>query len=230
MSQSDVVYLVRPGDDNEELRYSLRSLEQNFKPSVVAIVGHTPKWVTGVRRIDGNSAGNPHANVYQNVQIACWDNSLTDEIIIMNDDFYFTEPVDEIPSWYRETLDEHLANNYVRLHGGWWKESLELTKTCLQSYLIAEPLSYELHVPVKINRRCMAEVLERFALVNPENPPQWRTLYGNMKDIPATKHSDVKAYGRSDVTKPFMSSEDGSWIRSGKAIREMFPNKSKYEV
>lgn len=228
----DVVYLVRPGEENEELRYSLRSLEANYLESNVVFVGHKPKWVKGVDLIEGNLAGNPHANVYQNIQAACWqwDGQLTEDIVIMNDDFYFTQPVNEIPTWYRETLDEHLANRYVRQHGGWWKESLEITKTCLQAHGIETPLSYELHVPVRINRQKMSIVLEQFSLVNPDNPPQWRSLYGNMAAIQAVQHEDCKAYGRSKLTVPFMSTDDSGWDRSGREIRAMFPNKSRYEV
>lgn len=228
----DVVYLVRPGEENEELRYSLRSLEANYPESRVVFVGHKPKWVKGVDLIEGNLAGNPHANVYQNIQAACWAGpcDLTDDIVIMNDDFYFTEPVSGIPTWYRETLDEHLSNRYVRLHGGWWKESLEVTKICLQAIGVETPLSYELHIPVRIDRHLMGVVLEQFGLVNPHNPPQWRSLYGNVAEVQAEQHEDCKAYGRSEMKYPFMSTDDSGWDRSGREIRAMFPNKSRYEV
>ena len=52
----DAVYYVRPGDRNDELRYSLRSLA-NLPHDRVWIVGHTPPWVTGIESIQGNTVG-----------------------------------------------------------------------------------------------------------------------------------------------------------------------------
>lgn len=230
----DVVYIVRPGDDNEELRYSLRSLEANYPHGRVCIVGYLPSWVTEVMHIDGNRAGNPHANVYQNIQLACWDDRLTDDIVIMNDDFYITEPITGIPNWYRSTLDEHLDNPRVRGNGGWWKKSLEATRIALQSNQISNALSYELHIPIVLDRYWCSMYLNQYSKVTPDNPPQWRTIYGNchhgLDMATAQRHSDCKAYGPHELHKPFHSTDDTSFRWAKSSLQKMFPNKCRYEA
>ncbi|HRN29777.1 MAG TPA: hypothetical protein PK890_08770, partial [Terrimesophilobacter sp.] len=103
----DLVYLVRPGNNNPELRMSLRSLK-NFPHGKVWIVGHKPNWVANVRHIKGNPTNNSHANVFLNVLAACEHPDTPDEFVIMNDDFYITRPIQKIPNWYRSTLTEHM--------------------------------------------------------------------------------------------------------------------------
>ena len=40
----DIVYFVKPSEDNDELKYSLRSLK-NLNHGQVYLVGYRPSWV-----------------------------------------------------------------------------------------------------------------------------------------------------------------------------------------
>jgi hypothetical protein len=161
----DVVYIVRPGEENDELRYSLRSLA-NLPHNRVWIVGHRPAWLQGVEFIRGNTAGVTvaagRANVYNNVRLAADCDDMTEQVVIFNDDFFVTEPVDEVPIVYRSTLTEHIVLPRVQRNKGWWLESLMAARTCLQAYGFANPLSYELHMPFLIDRARMSETLALF--------------------------------------------------------------------
>ena len=231
----DIVYPVRPGDVNEELRYSLRSLDVNYpNHGTVWIVGFQPSWLTNVKFIEGNASSNGHANVYQNVLAACRHSGVSENAIIFNDDFFVTEPVTDIPLAYRGTLAEHL--NLPRLKAtnakSWWKDSLLTTQVCLQALGFEDPLSYELHIPMPVNTRLMRETLERFNDVTPHNPPQWRTLYGNLHVDPnaAVRMGDGKAFRPGQIRRPYLSTTDLSWRHFRPGLSTMFPTPSRYEL
>lgn len=228
----DIVYPVRAGDDNDELRYSLRTIEANFPHGEVWIVGHRPPWLTGVQHIPGNGQQHRHANVYHNVLTACAHPDIPERFAIFNDDFYITEHVAEIPTLYRGTLAAHLElQERLRINfGQWWPRSLFATMIALQTAGHREPLSYELHAPFVVDKAAMAETLQRFAGVQPENPPQWRSLYGNMHNIGGEIGEDPKMTRPGPVKTPFHSTDDGSWRRYFQSYyRERFPEPSRYE-
>lgn len=224
----DVIYPVRPGDDNEELRYSLRALDANFPHDRVWVVGYKPVWVTGCEYIPGNT-GEYHANVYNNIRSAVDHPDVSDDVVIFNDDFFVTEPVARVATYCRGTMAEHIALPRVQRNKGWWHESLTTTLTCLHANGIAEPLSYELHVPLPVDKNRMADTLARFQYVTPDNPPQWRSLYGNLHAPAAERHHDVKSYGAGELHRPFHSTEDRSFVAFEQQIHELFPTPSRYE-
>lgn len=229
----DIIYPVRPGDVNEELRYSLRSLANVPDVGTVWIVGYQPSWVTGVEYIDGgNASSNGHTNVYQNVLTAVRHEAVSEDVVIFNDDFFVTKPISALETGYRGTLIEHL--NLPRLRTStksWWRDSLLTTQVCLQALGFDDPRSYELHVPFPAKRSAMAETLERFAAVTPHNPPQWRTLYGNLNPDPNAKQMpDSKAFTAGTLRTPFHSTTDLSWKQFRAKISALFPTASPYEL
>lgn len=230
----DIVYPVRPDDDrpNDELRWSLRSVEANYPHGRVWIVGHKPDWLTWVHHIPGNTQRFRHANVFHNILAACRHPNTPDEFVVFNDDFFVTRPVSEAPVWYRRTLKEHLRIPKLRQNpGGWWATSLRTTLTCLRDLGYEDPLSYELHTPFVVNKHLMADTLERFVDVAPENPPQWRSLYGNLNHIGGIQAGDCKMSRPGPIKYPFHSTDDSSWrMYFGVRIKAMFPNPSRYEA
>lgn len=230
---TDVIYPVRPGQVNEELRYSLRSLSNMAEVGTVWVVGDKPAWLTGVEFVPGNLSSSGHANVYQNILTACRIPDVSDEVLIFNDDFFVTDEVTvDVPQYYRSTLAEHLALPRLRSGGkSWWRESLLTTQVCLQAVGKAGTLSYELHVPFPANRHLLRDTLERFAEVTPANPPQWRSLYGNLHVDPAdaVKRPDSKAFAGGKLGSPFHSTTDLSWRHYRTQMTKMFPEPSGYE-
>lgn len=227
----DVIYPVRPGDHNPELRYSLRALETNHpNHGDVWIVGHKPDWLTGIGYIPGNNNHHTRGNLWTNLIAACEHPAISEEIVIMNDDFFITEPIDEIPTLYRGPLVEHLGLPRVQRGEQWWRDSLRATLAVLQALGHSQPASYELHVPFRANKAAMLDTLQRFAGVTPENPPQWRTLHGNLHNIGGQQHSDGKAYRSGPITRPFHSTDDRTWRYFANQLRDMFPQPSRYEV
>lgn len=221
-----LLYFVKDGDDNESLRYSLRSLV-NLPHSRVVIVGGAPSWVTGVEVVPGNPFPTKWRNVYANLQIACRE--VGGAVTVMNDDFFITAPVETIAPHHRGPLDDHIQS--LRPKRGAWGRSLMATRHHLQRLGHRHPLSYELHVPVEMDLAMLQTVLDDAAEVDPH--PQWRTLYGVRCGIESAQLPDVKV-SRADAPippGPFTSTSPGAFSRGlvGRQIRELFPDPSPYE-
>lgn len=224
----DIICPVRPGDQNEFLRLAIRSWEANLTFDRIWIVGHKPNWLTGVEHIPGNPTNNGHHNVYANMLLASQHEDVSDTYLAVNDDFFVTAPATP-QVFYRCTLDEHLNIPRVK-RGSWWKDSLVTAQTCLQAHGIAAPLSYELHVPLPVEKAAMAETLQLFQHVTPANPPQWRSLYGNMHNIGGQQRDDVKAYQAGKLNQPYHSTEPRSFPAYRDQLAAMFPAPSRYEL
>jgi hypothetical protein len=224
----DILYPVRPGDTNEELRFSLRTIEVNYPHDTVWVVGYQPNWVTGVQFIPGNIQPHTRANLYWNLIAACEHPDTPDDFIVFNDDFFVTKPVTTNPILYRGPLKDHiriLRNPQTN----WWPRSLTTTLICLQALGYRNPISYELHTPFRVNKQAMCETLRRFTEITPDNPPQWRTLYGNLQRIGGSPYRDGKAYRAGQVNTPYHSTSDTTWKHFHKHFAETFPTPSRYE-
>lgn len=239
LADIDVVYYVRNGEKNDELALSLRSLA-HFPHRRVHIVGHTPRWVKNVNSIPGNrlTQASGWANGLDNVHlISRYRGTMTDKVVIFNDDFIVLEPVDVMPLYYRGGLEEHV---YVLDLDSSWGESMIATLDRLESIMDIKPLSYELHVPMPVQRSLLAEALSwGHGSAERQHDPalQWRTLYGNYlrvrHGVTGVQRNDVKVKGRSHgpiVARDFLSTSDRTWRRPRVqgAIRGRVPATSRY--
>lgn len=239
LADIDVVYYVRNGEKNDELALSLRSLA-HFPHRRVHIVGHTPRWVKNVNSIPGNrlTQASGWANGLDNVHlISRYRGTMTDKVVIFNDDFIVLEPVDVMPLYYRGGLEEHV---YVLDLDSSWGESMIATLDRLEEIMDIKPLSYELHVPMPVRRSLLAEALSwgHGSGERPHDPAlQWRTLYGNYlrvrHGVTGVQRDDVKVKGRSHgpiVARDFLSTSDRTWRRPRVqgAVRGRVPATSRY--
>lgn len=237
LSNIDVIYIVRPGDDNEELRYSLRSVAKYMAHRRIVIAGHTPDWVKNVYSIETIQDGTKYQNAETNWRAAMADESVTDDFVIMNDDFYIMKPT--LNSYdinlHRGSLDDVIG--YYSKMPGPYIANMRRTRELLVK-LGFEPRdlnSYALHIPMimnKLKRRILQHVIDE-AGYEPHQV-QARTLYGNFWRVGGRPMQDVKTSGRDLGPKnndTFLSSDDQSFNdgRMGEYIREQFKNKCKYE-
>lgn len=226
----DIVIPVRAGDYNDELRWTLRCLQTNYPHyGRIWIVGHKPNWLTNVEFIPGNPSRHLHANIYLNLLAAATHPDVPAQFLIFNDDFFVTEPINDIPIGYRCTLREHLAIRGARRGAAWWRDSLRTTMICLQTAGFDDPISYELHIPLPVRKDLLAVTLTRFAAVEPQNPPQWRSLYGNLHRIGGRKIIDGKAYVMGAINTPFHSTDDNLWRQYSRQFAARWPTPSRYE-
>lgn len=225
------VYPCRPGE-NEELRYSIRSVVAQFPDAEVWVVGHAPGWYTG-NYINTVQDKNVYSNAYLNLQTAALSEDIPEEIVIMNDDFYIIDDIDSIPVFYEGTLEnkamQYFDNNQVS-----YARKISNTNNKLVKMGFDMPLSYELHVPFPVEKSKLLGVLK-------SNTTLWRSLYGNIFNLGGTMMQDVKVYNSKkmsfknydykNIKSPFISSQDDSFVLIyNDILKDMFPLPSKYEI
>lgn len=234
LSNADIVYIVREGEENEELRHSLRSVALNVPHRRIVIAGYTPSWVRGVYSIPTVQDGPKYANAEKNWRAVMDDKTVSDDYVVMNDDFYVMRPINELPVLHRGDLDAVIG--YYAKYPGPYISNMRRTRDLLTRLDITEQKSYALHVPMamnKLKRRILQHVIDE-AGYEPHQV-QMRTLYGNFWQIGGEEIPDVKTSSRDGAPKAnelFLSSNDSSFNdgRMGHYIREQFNEKCKYEV
>lgn len=107
----DVVYILGDGSkaDNEEIRYSLRSLERNMLDiGNVYIVGILPDFLQDVRHIPCEDRHEKRwKNAMEKTRLAASTDGITDEFLLMNDDFFMLSPFqgDNFPFYAKKGND-----------------------------------------------------------------------------------------------------------------------------
>jgi hypothetical protein len=242
-SPMDVVYPIAGGwhgkkklgskwDDNE-LRYSLRSLQQNLQGmGRVFIVGHKPEWLTGVIHVPAEDVHtrNKDANLIDKVLLAC-RSGVSSTFLRLSDDQCLLRPWDGLDVW-------HMGNaKGQRQRGKWWRR---MRRTCNYLELMERPtLFYDCHCPAPVDRDTFVSVMEA---VDYQTPPGMciNTLYFNSTDIPRKQMAGRKAafhraqrlkrLRRRTRGKLFLGySEAGTNDAMKRFLQELFPEPSRFE-
>jgi len=223
----DVVYICRSGP-NEELRYSLRSLV-NIEHDRVFVFGGAPAWYTG-NLIGVPQTGTKQQNAKQNLLTACLHSRVSDPFLLMNDDFYIVKPT--VPTLYdRGPITGVIAEYERTAPGGGYLESMRETYNLLMADGYADPLSYELHVPMPVLKRTMYDTLMTIfahGMMSLQN----RTIYGALAGLPSITIPDPKVYevGDSIPDGPYLSSLDQRFDLVRPLLEELFPEPCQYEA
>lgn len=98
----DILYVIGTGShwDNNELRYSMRSIEKNCTGiDNVFVVGEKPKFVNWdevgyIFCKDVYGPCYPHNNIHRKVEVAMSAGVLSEHFLIMSDDQYYIRPTD----------------------------------------------------------------------------------------------------------------------------------------
>lgn len=239
----DVVFPIKSTSQNEELRYSLRSLE-NVPHDKVHVVGYKPSWVKNVihhsydpGRPPGSERHTKWWKTWRVMRYFCTLDEISDDFILMNDDFFIMRPIEEIPILHRGKISDILSGHRSTYQASnIYLTAMSETQELLRS-LEKPTLCYEMHAPMVMNRHQMTTAMEVVEAMS--RPGQMhinkRSLYGNYWEIDGSLSEDVKV----DSVRPtfnkdslFLSTSDNSWARRdiGQFIRRAFPNPSPYEV
>ena len=241
-SPIDVVYPLGRGSkwQDNELRYSLRSLVQHF-PDLgrVFVVGEKPAWLTKVVHIPhpDRHKHNKDANIIEKVLAACAA-GISEKFVFMSDDQLFLRPVR-----FSEMTPLHLGDLAGRNKNYWkgkWKQHLKNTVERLRS-LALSTLHFDSHCPTPIER----DKFVAAASAHPfrEVPFTINTLYVNAAKIPGRPRGDRKITLESPIKEPekiremlngpalYLGFNDGGLTPALKTVlAERFPDKSPYEA
>ncbi len=229
------VYYVRPGD-NEELRYSLRSVAAHTTVETVTLIGGYPDWLNTdeVQVIPGNPHENKQLNGFENIRIAARENP--GDFVVFNDDFIVLEDIDEtLPYFHKQGLDNHILQADTRTpEGQHRKKMLVQMAVYLKSNRVANPYSFETHVPMRVNGEKLLERMDRYFewwSTEPQ-PLMWRTLYANQEPISEqVGRRDVITHGAEsfNMATDFASTSDRSVDPILPMLAERFPEPSRWE-
>lgn len=222
----DIVYLCREGE-NEELRYSLRSLS-NVPHGRVWLFGGAPPWYDGTV-VATDQSGAKYRVTTRALRAALDHPEVSDPFVLMNDDFYITEPIHEVPHLHRGPVSE-VIEDYKRRRGySTYLAGMEQTRDLIASLSHHDPLSYELHVPMVIHKALMREALDIGAHLPVLHK---RTLYGNLAGLGGEQIADVKVWSRECPipSGPWLSSDDSTLGYLYPLLAYLFPEPSEWEA
>lgn len=235
MDRRDIVYLVGPGDHNDQLRYSLRTLA-NLPHNRVWIVGHSPAWIKDVQFLPVAQSASKHANTWRNFEELAKNGP--ESFYLFNDDYFLLHPMREIPVFNRGSLDERIAY-YDRKAGlrAWAQRGKHTRRAFAELGRPAEELlSYELHLPLPLRRESVAESIDALHSVRALEPRFYmkRTWVANWAKLGGQRSQDCKVHskwGNATLRGSFLSTSDAAWSGStGAALRVRFPTPSPYEI
>jgi len=185
LKEMDVVYLCRSGP-NEELRYSIRSVEKNMPHRRIWVIGQAPEWYRG-HFIEVQNFKAKYSNARANLDELVRSEHISENFVLMNDDFYIMRPVEKVGYFYEGTLIERAEKNELLTTTGAYTRLLYNTYDKLKKMGIEEPLNYEMHIPMIMNKKKLKEVLKHKTCL-------WRSLYGNIYEVGGINREDVKVY------------------------------------
>lgn len=187
-SPHDVVYVVR-GGENEELKYSVRSVEANFAHRRIVLYGGKVEVVEADLVVEFDHPGlTKWDRARATIEAICRDARISPKFWLFNDDFFVLHPdaEGELP-YYTGTLIERADEIEKRQgHADDYTARLRAAAKALQE-TGRTSRCYETHTPMLIGRAEALEVLEKFP-----NAPCFRSLYGNYWGVGGVRHHDVK--------------------------------------
>lgn len=235
----DVLYVVGPKTNagDLELRYSLRSLAKNLPHSRVFIAGRLPEWVKGIEHIPTEQPGSKYANALGNIKAGVADARLSEDFILMNDDFFILSPVEELKTYHRGSLRKFVMNYPMR---GPYYQRLRNTLQILNGLNRSNPLiptkpryslnNYELHIPMIMNKTRLAQMWEG---QRGRSTRCVRTMYGNYYVLGGIEREDVKfTPSESHPLPPDFFSTANDYARTEEfrqTICSRFPEPCQYE-
>lgn len=185
-----VIPLKKTNDDNQELRYALRSWEKTGLVDSVVLVGHDPQWARGVRVLPFETEADrcPVGDVLDKMRAVLRSGMLRDVFIFSNDDIHMVSSMPSTPQHRRHT-DGELEFGTAR--DAYTRQVQNDTLALLKFYGWKEDRirDYELHVPVYIRRKDLGDILENIGRSHVFN---FRTLYGNIITPDSLPMYDVK--------------------------------------
>lgn len=218
----DVCYIVKDTPANEELRYSLRSLQNLPNVRNVWIYGGKPDFlVDKYHKMSISQDGSKWENTNKIFWTIVNDEDITEDFYLMMDDVFIMKPIQKFVNYSHALLNTTRQSEYYierRNVYNWLKKHNKPTR------------NFDLHRPFLYNR-------EKVKALYPLYPNQtcFRSLYGNWYGIETETHKDCKVFSLRKYTSPSddycLSTTDESFVRGdvGKTVRACFTKPSIYE-
>lgn len=227
---NDIIYILKEKLTTEELKYSLRSVEENFPHRKVFFVGGQPKGLKPDVAIKHQQVGETKWDL---IKSSMWKavNSpeLSEDFFLFNDDFFVMKRVEgEFINYADRTLTDRIEE--FRAENPWlnpYARTLLKAREELKTLGLPE-VNYDVHMPMLFNKKLVK------ASINRCSSPQMRSVYGNINRVPYIQHKDVKVYDMNVIPKcpDYLSTNDKVFTNGkvGMYIRATFTRPSRFEV
>ena len=233
---ADVLYILGTGSrwKDNELRYSLRSVERYMPHKRVVIVGERPGWLRDVTHIPARdpTPGRKQYNSINKLGVALASGELGSGFVLMNDDFFILKPVSHpIPPAHKGPLSISLRDHPSR--SGDYFSNLKAMRDHLHKRGIEDAKDYSLHIPFSVETEAAREVMAEMKALEPSGY-MWRSAYGNLCQIGGERQLDVK------IHRDWKPPQRGWWCMSTDAgvvtqrpcqiwLAKTYPEPSRYE-
>lgn len=222
----DIVYFVKDSINNEELRYSLRSL-RNFPHHKVWFYGGCPRGLRPDYHVAvKQNQKNKWENVSMMLRIACANDKITKKFWLFNDDFFIMEKISHPTNYYREDFYKRIVQLEDK-YNGMTSYSRMLRSTAQELETLGLPTKdYSLHIPMLIDRE---KALELFRITDCCG---FRSLYGNYCQLANKSMGDCKITNKLKMWQGgcYLSTDDEAFSGAvGNQIKAIFTDKCEYE-
>jgi hypothetical protein len=218
--EPDILYAVRYGERNAALRFSLRSLA-NLPHRRVFIAGFCPSWVRGVTVVETPRRAGKFDSIEENVRQGLRHQEMGDEVVYMNDDFYITAPVDQVPVTHGGPIDQYSGQQELKIR---MRQTLRLLREECEG---DELLTYDgVHMPLPLDRWAACSLLGSIP-----RGVLWRTWYGNIVSIEGERVANTKYKGTYPVPTElptFLSTNNGGLKVLRPLLEDVLPSASPY--
>jgi hypothetical protein len=243
----DVVITLGKGSNHkdEELRYCLRSIEANLKGlrDVYIVTSVLPNWMKNIKHIKYPDIykRNKDANIIAKLLMACNEKGLSDEFVSISDDQAILKEVTEDIMYPAYVTKHSKKTDTSKLSDKWKKRLYETTNMFIGKD--KEVYNFDSHVPMKMDKNKMPEVMKEYKWYFDGMGYTVRSLYfnsiDNKKVIPAKPitcyFSDVTPVTNIDTVlkkaddKMYLSYNDKGYEAAMIVLKKYFPEPSKYE-
>ena len=233
----DVLYILGKGSpfNNEELKYSLRSLER-FGSNIgrLIIVGEKPSFLNydKVVHLPFNESGVKEYRIASKILHACTTVTVTGDFLFCNDDFFFMKPFD---------CDAFPFYKYGNLYNGTsasaYADHLKLTQQYLQSKGKSS-FHFDVHCPIIYNAKKFMYLNDSWLHSRETIGMVVKSTYCNMHDIEGVTYKDIKLK-QLISTEEFESIKlnecfsiyDQAWKKGVEGyLMQTFQQKSQWEI
>lgn len=235
----DMVYVLKNDDIGNDLRYSLRSLEQYGSGyDRIFIIGGNPIYidhnkVIHLKHCDDHTVA--EYNVFKKLVYISNNSDVSEDFVLFNDDFYLLKPIDlsVIPYYYKR---KEISTVYA------YKNTFNDMAMITREFLLKNNKSiydFKVHSPIIYNKDKLKELVPLFKESFKISPLglSLRDLYGNWYDVPNKEFKkDNKILSPKTPILKFIEGLDlvsGSNNPTQKEIDFLYykyPNKSKWEI
>lgn len=240
----DLVYVLGSGSkwNDNELRFSLRSVEKNLKgKGKVYVVGENPVFLSNevihIPHPDPLGGLNADGNMAMKILRACEEESLSDDFLFMNDDFIINRPMQaaKVPWLHKEDMAMRPEKYW---HREFYRKRLRRTFEVLRDRNLPT-IQYDYHAPMLMNKHEFPKVMEQFDY-KADIGYTFRSLYGNClaltavpilgKKITLYRFQKLEKIREETKNIPFVGYNDFGLNNSLKWwMIDSFPEISRYE-